>query len=170
MSTPTETLAERYARLQDEHYHLRRIHRDQRTPADRTAMANLAEQLAAILATPPAGYTLPAAAQRLIDHATGHGWQALVQWYPAPGGDETAEPFVQVCVGRYLTATEQAAEDHRGPRWQYLLTWHSRGCPPGRLRRFGQGLAETPTHPATHDAPSLTAITNVITAHPGSDT
>lgn len=167
MTTPAETPAARYARLYDQHYHYRRIRPEDRTPADYQAMAKLADQIAAILATPPAGYTLPAAAQRLIDHAHAHGWQGHIQWYPPPGQDQDAEPLVRVCVGRYCTPTEH---DRSGTKWQYVLTWHSRDCPPGRLRLFGQGLAETPDHPATHGAPSITAITNIITAHPGSST
>ena len=166
MTTPAETPAARYARLYDHHYRLRRIHPEDRTPADYQAMATLADQLAEILATPPTGYTLPPAAQRLLDHAHTHGWQGHVQWYPPPGQDQDAEPLVRVCVGRYCTETEQA-EHHPGARWQYVLTWHSRDCPPGRLRRFGQGNAETPDQPATHAAPSIAAITNIITAHPG---
>jgi hypothetical protein len=164
----TETPAEQYARLYDQHYRLRRIQPEDRTPADYQAMTALAGQIAAILAQPPAGYTLPATAQRLIDHAHAHGWQGLTQWYPAPGQDEDAQRFVQVCVGRYCTPAELAAAGYQAARrWQYVLTWHSRDCPPGRLRLFGQGLAETPDRPAVHKAPSITAITAIITAIAG---
>lgn len=167
MTDTAETPAARYTRLYDQHYHYRRIRPEHRTPAHYQAMADLADQIAAILAVPPAGYTLPPAAQRLIDHAHAHGWQGITQWYPPPGQGEDEEPLVRVCVGRYCTEAEQA-EHHRGAKWQYVLTWHSRDCPPGRLRLFGQGLAETPDHPAVHGAPSIAAITNIITAHPGS--
>lgn len=168
--TTTETPAQQYERLHDEHYHLRRIHPTDRTPADYTAMSRLADQLAAILTVPPAGYTLPSAAQRLIDHATAHAWQGIAQWYPPPGQDDDAEPQLRIIVGRYLTTEEQAAEYHRSNKWQYTLTWHSRGCAPGRLALFGQGLAVTPDDPAVGCAPSVTAITAVITAHPGPGT
>lgn len=165
---PTETLANRYSRVYAEQYRLRRIHPDQRTPADRAALRATHSELSEILATSPDGYTLPAAARRLIDHATTHRWQTAARWYPPPGAEyaEDAEPFVQVLVGRRLTPAE-AADDHRGEAWEYTLTWHSRGCLPGRLRLFGQGLAVTPDAPAVHDAPSVTVITAVITAHPG---
>jgi hypothetical protein len=135
------------------------------TPADAAALRTTHAALTEILATPPTGYTLPPTARRLIDHATAHGWQTAARWYPPPGA-EHAEVLVEVLVGRRLTPAE-AAEDHRGEKWEYTLSWHSRGCQPRRLRLFGQGLAETPADPAVHHAPSVASITAVITAHPG---
>ncbi|MFI8942688.1 hypothetical protein [Streptomyces syringium] len=109
----------------------------------------------------PDGYSLPEAATALIAHARAYGWLAKAYWTP---GDATSSPFVSVEVGRRLTEAER--EQHRGPHWLYRLTWHSRGCPPGRLRRFGSGLAATPDSPAPHPAPSVQRIREIITAHP----
>lgn len=163
MTTTTETPVEQYQRLMTQYEHLRRIRPDQRTPEEQATYDTVCARLRAIEATPPAGYTLPAAAARLVEHARGHHWQTQVQW---PRPDSTDDPSVRVMVGRLMTPAERE-EFARGDRWQYFLTWSSRDCPPGRLR-FRGGIAHTPDHPAAHPAPSVKAITTVITARPGS--
>lgn len=163
-TAPAETTAQRYERLDTEYYRLHRIHPDDRTSTDRARLVELRDALTRILAVPPVGYTLPKAAADLIPYARAHGWEGRAQWTP-PGA---VPVWVTVHIGRIRTATEQAALHlGTGDRWYYRLTWHSRDCPPGRVRRFGQGLAETPDRPATHDAPSLRRIRETITAHPG---
>lgn len=109
----------------------------------------------------PDGYSLPKAAADLITHAHAYGWIAEAYWTPA---DSAGDPFVQVQVGRLLTEAER--KKYRGPYWLYALTWHSRDCPPGRLRRFGTGTASTPDSPATHSAPSVKRIREIIAANP----
>ncbi|MFC5911484.1 hypothetical protein [Streptacidiphilus monticola] len=107
--------------------------------------------------TPPDGYTIPPQVARLVEHARTHGWRTLLQW-----DTESAEvPFLTVQVGR-----RAGADDGPGPYWWYRLTWHNRDLPHGRLRLFRSGIAHTPTQPKAHDAPSIRAIHEVITAHP----
>lgn len=158
-----ETTTQRYERLDDEFYRLRRIHPEDRTDLDRQRLSATAAELAALLEEPPASYTFPKAAADLIDYARAHGWDGRAQWTP-PGA---VPVWVTVHIGRIRTAAEQdAAYLGTGDRWHYQLTWHSRGCRPGRVRRFG-GLAETPDRPAAHDAPSLQRIRETIATHPG---
>ncbi|MFI0736830.1 hypothetical protein ACH4PU_01795 [Streptomyces sp. NPDC021100] len=130
------------------------------SPADRAALAALERRIRELAATPPHGYALPKAAADLVAHAAALGWRTLVWW----GTSSSDEPFVTVQVGRLLE--QDAQPDHRGDRWTYRLTWHSRGCPPGRVRRFGRCLAQTPDQPWTHDGPSLKSIRQVVTDHP----
>jgi hypothetical protein len=154
--------AARYARLDAEFSALQRIHPDQRTAEQAARGAAVLAELLEIVATPPPGYGLPALAAGLVAHAEAHGWQTLVQWTRP---DYDGEPFVTVQVGRALTAEER--EHHHGDRWTYRLTWHSRGCPPGRVRLFGQGSAITPDEPSGRSpAPSVKAVRAVIEAHP----
>ncbi|MFD1832429.1 hypothetical protein ACFSJS_22680 [Streptomyces desertarenae] len=165
MSAPAqaETLRQEYERLCDAQAAVESIARrgGEIAPEIRQQYTATAARLREILAVPPDGYTLPRAAADLVAHAAAHGWQTLVQWTP-PGWD--GEPYVRVQVGRRLTAEEAA--DHPAGVYLYELTWHSRDCPPGRLRRFGSGLARTPDRPAAHGAPSVRAIRAVIAAHP----
>lgn len=167
MTTTAETTGQRYDRLESEFHRLRCIVAADRTEADRTALQAVTAEFAALLEQPPPAYTLPASAADLISYALAHGWDGRAQWTP-PGADPI---WVTVHIGRHVTEADRAAADRAreylgdGPLWHYQLTWHSRGCPPGRVRRFG-GLAETPEHPATHDAPSLRAIREVIEQHP----
>jgi hypothetical protein len=163
MTTTTETPTEQYRCLMSQYEHLRRIHPDRRTFEETATYQATCAQLAEIDATPPAGYTLPAAAARLVEHARAHQWQARVQW---PRPDSTDDPSVKVMVGRLMTPAERD-EYGLGDRWQYFLTWSSRDCPPGRLRLFGSGIARTPDQPADHGAPSVRAITAVIAARTG---
>ncbi|MFK4187263.1 hypothetical protein ACI2L4_25115 [Streptomyces sparsogenes] len=155
-----ETAVERYNRLYDELQTLRRIEPAQRTKEHSDRYKAVSAELLAILAIAPEGYTLPKAAADLIAHAEAHGWKTMVQW-THPGWEE--EKYVMVRVGREVDEAER--EQFRGDGWFYKLTWHSRGCAPGRLRLFGSGLAETPDNPATHDAPSVRRIRAIITEH-----
>lgn len=73
---------------------------------------------------------------------------------------------------RLRSVTEKLREILATPPAGYTLhrlSWHSRGCPPGRLRLYGV-TATTPDHPTWHDGPSLRAIREVITAHPATPT
>ncbi|MEV4440433.1 hypothetical protein AB0K09_15690 [Streptomyces sp. NPDC049577] len=157
---PHESLDERYDRLYAEYRRLLHVPWHDRTEADRERLLAVRRQLQAIRATPPDGYTLPAAAAGLIAHAHTHGWLADASWRDSSSG----EPSVTVQVGRRLTPAEQ--EHYLGLHWLYRLAWHSRGCTPGGLRLFGQGTAQTPDHPAAHSAPSVRQIREVIAAHP----
>lgn len=157
MST-TVALADEYSGLYAEQQILLRA-RD-RTPEQDARLTAVTVRLREIVAVPPDGYTVPAAAVQLLAHAEANGWQSLGQWTP-PGRDE---PFFSVQVGRVLGPGEMP--DARATCWKYSLTWHSRGCPPGRLRLFSAG-ASTPHRPAYHDAPSIRAIRAVIAEHPG---
>jgi hypothetical protein len=156
-----ETDVQRYDRLSDEMYTLRRIHPDERTQEQRDRLHVVAKELTDLLSIPPAGYSVPKAAADLMEHAKAHGWAALAQW-TALGYD--GEPFLRVRVGRRVTSEER--KDYRGDCWVYELTWHSRDCAPGKVRRFGQGTAVTPDNPAMGSAPSVKAIREVIAAHP----
>lgn len=165
-ATATETLEQEYDRLLDERAAIQSAARKVGATSDkaREQMAAAMGRLREILAIPPDGYTLPRPAANLVSHAQAHGWLTLIQWTP-PGWDR--EPFVTVHVGRKVMAGE--LDDARGDRWSYKLTWHSRDCQSGKLRLFGSGLASTPDRPASHDAPSVKAITAVIAQHPGPD-
>ncbi len=156
---PHESLDERYDRLDAEYRRLLRVPRHDRTEADCGHLLAVRRELQAIRATPPDGYTLPAAAAGLLAHAHAHGWLGDASW-----SGSSREPFVHVRVGRQLTPAEQ--EHNLGPHWLYELTWHSRGCTPGKVRLFGQGTAQTPGAPAAHSAPSVKQIREVIAAHP----
>ncbi len=81
--------------------------------------------------TPPEGYTLPAAAARLVAHAQAHGWTTLVQWLHTE--EEDGAPYVVVKTG-HVGTPEQLPEDAPRNSWRYTYTWHSFGCAPGRLR------------------------------------
>lgn len=155
-TTATDPHAE-YSDLLAEHHTLRRTRN--RTPDQDARLAVVTARVMEIDATPPAGYTVPTAAAQLVEHARAHGWQTLAQWSP-PSLDTV---FYTVHVGRVLRDGE--IPDARGSVWKYKLTWHSRDCPPGRLRLIGRG-AETPERPMYHDAPSVRAIRAVITNHP----
>jgi hypothetical protein len=160
--TTTElTLVERYRRLDFEHYTLRRVEPDERTADQRARLVAVHHELREILAAPPAGYELPKAATDLLAFAEAHGWMAQAQW-TSPEYD--GEPYVSVQVARRVTEAER--DQYRGDRWSYQLTWHSRDCAAGKVRRFGSGTAITPGSPSTHDAPSVKAIRAVIEANP----
>lgn len=117
----------------------------------------------------PAGYTLPKAAADLIEHARENGWLARATWVH---GDDIAEPFVGVYVGRLLLDGEEPVDASdpyapvRGDRWAYRVTWHSRDAKPGRVKLFRKSLAITPWCPARHDGPSVKGIRDVISRHP----
>lgn len=118
----------------------------------------------------PDGYTLPKTAAHLVAHAERYGWAARAIWV---AGYEINEPFVHVDVGRRIGIGEadpvDAADPYapvRGNGWRYRVTWHSRGCPPGKLKLFRQPLASTPWRPHHHDGPSVKAIREVIARHP----
>lgn len=114
-----------------------------------------------VLSTPPEGYSVPKAVTDLLTHAKAHGWLTAARWTsPTYEG----EPFLTVQVGRLVTDEER--DDYRGDRWLFSLTWHSRDCAPGKVKRFGQGTAVTPDHPSTHYAPSVKAIRETIATHP----
>lgn len=157
----TETDVQRLDQLDRELHSLRRIHPEERTDEQRERMRAVAKELTELLSIPPAGYSLPKAAEDLMSYAQAHGWSTEALW-TALGYD--GEPSVRVRVGRQLTGEER--DEHRGDRWVYELTWHSRDCAPGKVRRFGQGTAVTPDDPATRGCPSLKAIREVIAAHP----
>lgn len=137
--------------------------RQDATDESRARLAEVTDRIKQIVAVPPAGYSMPKAAADLLAHAEANGWETLHQWTQP---SYTGEPYLSVQLRRNLTAVERA--DTRGDCWKYKLTWHSRGCTPGRVRLFGSGLAATPDSPAWHDAPSVKGIRAVITAHPAS--
>jgi hypothetical protein len=155
--TSTETPEQRYDRLSTEYRRLRHIHSDDRTDADRTRLVALTLELRKLLAVPPSGYTLPTTAADLIAHAHAHGWDAWAQWTSDTG--TSGGPFVTVHVGRRQSPAA-------GDFWRYELIWHSRGCPVGRVRRFGHGIAQTPDNPAPRGTPSVRSIRQVIAQHP----
>lgn len=162
-TTTTETPAAEFQRLSYERYELiKQISTPGGgTPQARERMRAVARRMAEITATPPEGYALPKAASDLVAYAEAHGWRALVQW-TAPG--YPGEPYVTVQVGRLVTEADGYVGT--GDQWVYKRTWHSRGCAPGKVRLFGQGIASTPGHPAHHDAPSVKGIKAVISAYP----
>lgn len=104
----------------------------------------------------PEGYSIPRAAQRLIDAADANGWACRWAW----AADSSDDPFVTVAVGR-ITAD-------RYP-WRYQITWHNRGLPRGRLRLFG-GWAREPAEfggmKAESDAPPVKRICEIIRENP----
>lgn len=121
----------------------------------------------------PTGYSVPRLAADLMAHATSQGWVSKALWTHGPG---VSEPFLRVQVGRLLLASEALPVDAvdpyatvRGDRWVYSVTWHSRGCAPGKLQLFRRALASTPWVPAMHDGPSVKGIREVIARHPGPD-
>lgn len=166
-----ETLEQEYDRLLDERAAIISAAKAAGSTSDqaREQMTAVMDRIRDILAIPPAGYTLPPQAAKLIAHAHAHGWQGEAQWTPPGWERQDLEPFVLVKVGRWMEPGE--LEYSRSDMWLYKLTWHSRDCPPGKLRLSGSGLCRTPEYPAaeTHDAPSIKAITAVITQHPGPD-
>ncbi|MGA4875929.1 hypothetical protein [Streptomyces lydicamycinicus] len=162
--TLAETLEQQYERLATRYQELRHVHPSERTADQAAELRVINQQLTTLLSTPPAGYALPKVAADLITHAKVNGWLARTQWtYPG----FTGQPYVKVEVGRRLTGDESPL--YRGTHWLFVLTWHSRGCSPGKLRMFGNGLAETPENPASHDGPSVKAIRAVITDNPAPD-
>ncbi|MFI0718887.1 hypothetical protein [Streptomyces sp. NPDC021224] len=162
--TITETAATHYDRLDVEFAALRHVDPKDRTAEQEERLRVLHGELVEILSRPPAGYELPRIATDLMAHAKAHGWQASLRWTP-PG--YSGEPFMTVEVGRKLAGLER--NQHRGDRWHYQLTWHSRDCVPGKVKLFRAGLASTPDNPADHDAPSIKAIRAIIEANPGPD-
>lgn len=163
MSTATETLEQEYDRLLGERGELgARLRKSEGGPTeDREQLRRVARRIREIVAIPPAGYELPKLAVDLVAHAEAHGWLSLVEWTPP---DYEGEPYVSVQVGRQLAEGE--LPDEPGRKWIYQLTWHSRDCAPGKVRRFRAGLARTPDRPMPHDGPSVKAIRAVIEQHP----
>lgn len=156
----TETLAQEYNRLIDERADHQAAARKAgaMSPDGSEALRSIGRRLMEILAIPPQGYTLPKAIEDLVAHAEAHGWISMIQWtYPGYEG----EPYVGVQVAR-----KAADAESRGDVWHYKLTWHSRDCAPGKLKRFGGALAATPDSPQWSDAPSMKAIRAVIEQHP----
>jgi hypothetical protein len=156
-----ETSGERYERMSLELSRLKRVVPSERTAEQRDEIRALNSALTEILSTPPAGYAVPKTVSDLLSFAEAHGWRTSALW-TAPNYE--GEPFLSVQVGRLVP--EEEREDYRGDRWVYSFTWHSRDCAPGKVRRFRQGLANTPDNPATHGAPSLKALRDVIAANP----
>ncbi|MBT2412699.1 hypothetical protein J7I94_19395 [Streptomyces sp. ISL-12] len=152
-----ETPVERYKHMSFALSTLKRIHPDERTAEQREEIRTLNADLTELLSTPPAGYAVPKAVSDLLSFAEAHGWRTSALW-TAPGYE--GEPFLNVQVGRLVPVNERG--NYRGDRWMYSLTWHSRDCAPGKVRRFGQGTAVTPDNPATRGAPSVNAIREVI--------
>lgn len=155
-----ETTVQRYERLSGELHSLKRIHPGERTEEQREEIRALNTQLTEILSVPPAGYSVPKTVSDLVTFAQERGWLTSTLW-TEPG--YSGEPFLNVEIGRLVPVDER--ENYRGDRWHYKFTWHSRDCAPGKVRRFGQGLATTPDSPATHAAPSLKALRAVIEAN-----
>lgn len=163
MTTTVETPEQEYGRLTTEGGEIQSAARakGELTPELREALRPIRARLSEITTIPPAGYATPKAVTDLVDFARAHGWLARVQWTP-PGWE--GEPFLQVQVGRKLSV-EEAAEC-RSDDYLFQLTWHSRGCPPGRVTRFRSGLARTPDRPQWYDAPSVKGIRAVIEQNP----
>lgn len=124
---------------------------------------------ATIVPDAPEGYALPKLAADLMACAEANGWLTRAIWVAGP---EIEEPFVSVDVGRKLAPGEDPEDPSdryapvRGDKWAYRVTWHSRGCAPGKLRLFRQPLASTPWRPAHHDGPSVRRIQDMILAFP----
>lgn len=124
--------------------------------------AAVTARLIELVAVPPAGYQLPAAAAKFIEHTQAHGWRVVAQWSWDGAFDNPRPGTVFVSVA----AARSAADPDSPCGWCYRYTWHSRGYPAGRLRLCGSGLAETPSQPRTHDAPSLRKAMSVIEQQP----
>ena len=158
----TETLRQEWDRLLDEKHTIMSAARKAGDATDDMKLRHreIQRRLTEIATIPPDGYTLPKAAADLMEFAAERGWKTLVQW-TEPGYDE---PFVGVEVGRKLDEAE--ARDYRSDTFHFKLTWHSRDCEPGKLKRFGRILAKTPDEPQWRDAPSVRKIRETIAAHP----
>lgn len=107
----------------------------------------------------PEEYVIPKAAVRLMEHAEAHGWTVRSAWAADTGGS----PHFTLALGRLLAGPELAM--WRGDRWEYRITWHSRGLPARCMRLFG-GWEITPGHPSASNLPSLTKVQEVISNHP----
>ncbi|GAB1326915.1 hypothetical protein ACE1SV_12540 [Streptomyces sennicomposti] len=107
----------------------------------------------------PTGYEMPKSAAALVEHAQANGWVVRSAW----GEDSGGSPYVTVALGRLLTGPEVTM--WRGNRWEYQITWHSRGLQAGRLRLFG-GWEITPGNPAAHNLPSVAKIRETISNYP----
>lgn len=167
-TTTTETLEQEYNRLFGERDDLASARRTSGAPLEGEAKQRLEailSRLQHIVATPPEGYTLPKPAADLVAFAAAHGWSTGVQWTPPGWADEV---HVNIRVGRKLTEAEREAGGYLSDGWLYEITYHERGCPPGKVRRFGSGLTVTPDCRALDvgPAPSLKTIRAVISAHP----
>lgn len=125
-----------------------------RKDRDQELYQKTVDRLAEIDATAPDGYSLPAAAQKLIECATAHGWSHSIRW-TSPG--YFGSPFVRIQVGRLGGETGN---------WTITYTWHSRDCEPGRVRLFGSGTMTSPGHQSPYGAPSLTAARKLIVENP----
>lgn len=147
----TPEMIAKYATLERKFYTLRAIDPKKR---DQDAFKAIVDQLAEIDATAPDGYSLPAAAQKLIECTTAHGWRYSIQWTP-PG--YVGSPFVRVQVGRLGDETGN---------WTIQYTWHSRDCEPGRVRLFGKGTMTSPGHQSPYSAPSVTTAMKMIAENP----
>ncbi len=159
----SETLRQEWDRLLNEKHGIVAAARKtgDASPEQKQRHREIQRRLAEIVAVPPEGYALPKIAADLTEFATERGWKTLVQW-TEPG--YSGEPSVTVEVGRKLTPREAA--QHRTDTFHFKLTWHSRDCEPGRVKKFGSGLAKTPDRPQWHDAPSVRKIRETIAAHP----
>lgn len=106
----------------------------------------------------------PKAAVELIDDARAAGWRTALEW----GEDSAGEPFLSVQL-----ALAQ-------PYHYFRLCWHSRGqlarvdpaeefirdVSAARLRLFSKLLTTRGAGALAVDAPSVTAIRQIIAAHP----
>ncbi|GAA0500993.1 hypothetical protein [Streptomyces olivaceiscleroticus] len=167
-TTTIETLQQEYERLSDQQDLLRTQVRNAggATLEQKDRSRAIARRLREILAIPPAGYALPKAAADLLAHAEAHGWDTAVRWTP-PGWEDAVS--VRVGVRREMTIAEKKAAAYcRSGAWLYELTYHSRDCPAGKVKRFGAGRGCTPDMAQAEypPAPSLKAIRAVITANP----
>jgi hypothetical protein len=157
----TETQAQERERLTYEQRELGKTIREGGTaPEARERLRAVTLRLREIAATAPPGYALPKAAADLAAHAEAHGWMALVQWTPPA---YSGEPYVSVQVGRLVTEADGYLG--LGDRWKFEVSWHSRGCAPGKVRMFGNGHAVTPANPGGGYAPSVKTIRAVIEQH-----
>ncbi|SRR6266568_3825358 len=106
----------------------------------------------------------PKAAVELVEHAIAAGWKTALEW----GEDSAGEPFLSV----QLAIAE--------PYHYFRLCWHSRGqlarvdpaeeftrdVSAARLRLFSKLLTTRGAGAPAADAPSVTAIRQIIAAHP----
>ncbi|MGW6789976.1 hypothetical protein [Streptomyces chartreusis] len=158
----SETLLEEWERLLGERADIRSsVRTSEPSPEARERHREIQRRLTEIAAIPPDGYALPSLAAGLLEFAKAHGWVTAVQWTPPGYG---GEPFVNVEVGRKLGEAEAA--NHRSDTFHFQLTWHSRDCEPGKLKKFGRILAKTPDNPQWHDAPSVKRVREIIHASP----
>lgn len=155
--SPLEIL--RRLRIAEWNAAVREQERDQWKEGAQQLELELARANRKLASYPPDGYEVPKAVADLAADAEDHGWQSLLQW-----SDNDGTVSLHVQIGR------KADEGSRGPHWLYKLTYFSRDCGPGKIKRRGTGLAQTPDNPQWHGAPSVRQIREAIYENPAPGT